>query len=660
MATKIRLRRRTNSALNTNVVLAAGEPYYNTTSKHLYIGNNDNDLVDVETKKHVAQITTLDESNSNNKIAFQIGEDPDNKFEQIVDNVSNATKAEQLVNWKSECTPTSISFSFGPNNEYGVTQQIGGEMSGSIDSARNLTESIQGKPIESILDIDNCSALKAHAATYTTENNTETIESRLDALDRKIDDISDVTSGAVSDTNATLAARIDKIVTGEQPVGKAYQSDSSNGADIANVATESKNLVNFKNESSGSTIKVSWGENSECGFAHTITGVVDSVSKDAANVTESIGGKAIGDIFETDGKTAKLATSATYASDDSKITIADRLAAVANSVNEYVAGTKISKIAKYTEEDQTNTIHTRIEAVRTALAELETAVGTLQTGASTSIAALNVAVDDILSGRSAVGDLENLRLTADGTTLTLSWGENKTSSATVSVDIGGSVDSAEKLTNSRKITLTGDVTGYTSFDGSQDVELTATVANNSHEHTIANITGLQTELNNKASTSGVYTKTEVTTLLSGKAESSHTHSEYAPANHTHAYASTTHSHDDKYYTEAEVDAKLEEKADASHTHSNYALTTHNHDSAYAPKDHTHEGIATLDHNHDSRYYTETETNTLLADKADANHTHSNYAPSGHTHTEYSVTTHNHDSEYAAKTHTHSELEWKTF
>ena len=659
MATKIRLRRRTNSALNTNVVLAAGEPYYNTTSKHLYIGNNDNDLVDVETKKHIAQITTLDESNSNNKIAFQIGEDPDNKFEQIVDNVSNATKAEQLVNWKSECTPTSISFSFGPNNEYGVTQQIGGEMSGSIDSAKNLTESIQGKPIESILDIDNCSALKAHAATYTTENNTETIESRLDALDRKIDDISDVTNGTVSDTNATLAARIDKIVTGEQPVGKAYQSDSSNGAAIANVATESKNLVNFKNESSGSTIKVSWGENSECGFAHTITGVVDSVSKDAANVTESIGGKAIGDIFETDGKTAKLATSATYASDDSKITIADRLAAVANSVNEYVAGTKISKIAKYTEEDQTNTIHTRIEAVRTALAELETTVGTLQTGASTSIAALNVAVT-VYVPSAVIATLENLRLTADGTTLTLSWGENKTSSATVSVDIGGSVDSAEKLTNSRKITLTGGVTGYTSFDGSKDVELTATVSDNSHAHTIANVTGLETALNSKASSNTVYTKTEVTTLLGGKAEASHTHSEYAAATHTHSYAPVSHEHDGRYYTEAEVDTKLAAKADASHSHSDYSLTTHNHDSDYARTTHTHEGIATADHDHDSRYYTEKETDTLLAGKADTGHTHSTYALTGHTHSEYSVIAHNHDSEYAAKTHTHSELQWKTF
>lgn len=632
MATKIRLRRRTNSALNTNVVLAAGEPYYNTTSKHLYVGNNDNDLVDVETKKHIAQITTLDESNSNNKIAFQIGEDPDNKFEQLVDNVSNATKAEQLVNWKDESTSTMIKFSFGPKNEYGVSKQIGGDISGTIDSAKNLTESIKGKPIDSILDIDHCSALKAHAATYTTENNSETIESRLDALDRKIDDLSGSTDDAVSGTNSALSSRIEAIVNGTQPVGRAYQSDSSSGAALANVATESKNLVNFKNESSGSTIKVSWGENNECGFAHTITGVVNSVSEDAANVTESIGGKPLRDIFEVDGKTAKVATSAIYAiytPDNSTQTIAQRIAAVADSVNEYIAGTKIAKIAKYTEEDQLNTIHTRIEAVRTALAELETTVGTLQTGASTSIAALNVAVDNILNGTSAVGDLENLRLTADGTTLTLSWGKNKTSSATVSVDVGGSVDSAKQLTNSRKITLTGDVTGYTSFDGSEDVELRATVANNSHEHTIANITGLQTELGNKASTDSVYTRTEVTTLLSGKAEASHTHSGYAPANHTHSYALTTHSHDDKYYTEIEVDAKLEEKADASH-------------------------------NHDSRYYTETETNTLLADKADADHTHSNYALSGHTHNQYSVTTHNHDSEYAAKTHTHSQLEWKTF
>ena len=66
---------------------------------------------------------------------------------------------------------------------------------------------------------------------------------------------------------------------------------------------------------------------------------------------------------------------------------------------------------------------------------------------------------------------------------------------------GGSANSANKLATARTISLTGDVTGSTSFDGSGNVSITATVADDSHNHTIANIDGLQTAINGKAATS---------------------------------------------------------------------------------------------------------------------------------------------------------------
>jgi hypothetical protein len=75
---------------------------------------------------------------------------------------------------------------------------------------------------------------------------------------------------------------------------------------------------------------------------------------------------------------------------------------------------------------------------------------------------------------------------------------------------------ADKLTTARSISLAGDVTGSTSFDGSGNVSITATVADDSHNHTIANVDGLQTALNNKADTThnhnGVYEPADSTIL----------------------------------------------------------------------------------------------------------------------------------------------------
>jgi hypothetical protein len=48
--------------------------------------------------------------------------------------------------------------------------------------------------------------------------------------------------------------------------------------------------------------------------------------------------------------------------------------------------------------------------------------------------------------------------------------------------LSGNASTATKLATARTISLTGDVTGSTSFDGSDNVSITATVADNSHNH----------------------------------------------------------------------------------------------------------------------------------------------------------------------------------
>lgn len=86
------------------------------------------------------------------------------------------------------------------------------------------------------------------------------------------------------------------------------------------------------------------------------------------------------------------------------------------------------------------------------------------------------------------------------------WGTPKSiaytdSSITGNAATATTATTATKLATSRTISLTGDVTGSVSFDGSANASITATVADNSHSHTIANITSLQATLDGKAASS---------------------------------------------------------------------------------------------------------------------------------------------------------------
>ena len=65
-----------------------------------------------------------------------------------------------------------------------------------------------------------------------------------------------------------------------------------------------------------------------------------------------------------------------------------------------------------------------------------------------------------------------------------------------------SVTDAPKWTTARTLSLTGDASGSVSWDGSGNASLSVTVADDSHNHTVANVDGLQAALDGKLSTSG--------------------------------------------------------------------------------------------------------------------------------------------------------------
>ena len=84
----------------------------------------------------------------------------------------------------------------------------------------------------------------------------------------------------------------------------------------------------------------------------------------------------------------------------------------------------------------------------------------------------------------------------------------------ISSNITGNADTANRWASSRTITLSGDTTGSVSLNGSADVTLSVTIKDDSHNHTIANIDGLQTALDGKASsTNNFVTSNSVTEII---------------------------------------------------------------------------------------------------------------------------------------------------
>lgn len=81
--------------------------------------------------------------------------------------------------------------------------------------------------------------------------------------------------------------------------------------------------------------------------------------------------------------------------------------------------------------------------------------------------------------------------------------------STFSGALNGNANTVTKLQTARNINLVGDVTGSTSFDGSGNVNITATVADDSHNHIISNVDGLQTTLDSKALITGTPTKKNI-------------------------------------------------------------------------------------------------------------------------------------------------------
>ena len=136
----------------------------------------------------------------------------------------------------------------------------------------------------------------------------------------------------------------------------------------------------------------------------------------------------------------------------------------------------------------------------------KTAIATLNgTGAGSVSKAVADAKSEVQASINTHADNTTIHITADERT---AWNGKTTMSAVeakgyqtaaqvkaIKVD---NATAADKLKTARAISLTGDVTGSADFDGSKAISIAVTVADDSHNHVISNVDGLQDALNAKA------------------------------------------------------------------------------------------------------------------------------------------------------------------
>jgi hypothetical protein len=161
-----------------------------------------------------------------------------------------------------------------------------------------------------------------------------------------------------------------------------------------------------------------------------------------------------------------------------------------------VSGTGLSGSASFTANDSDNVTFT-VTSNATSANTVSTIVardGSGNFSAGTITASLTGAVTGNASTATALQTARTIGgVSFDGTANINLPGVNTAGNQSTS----GNAATATKLATARTISLTGDVTGSASFDGSANASITATVADDSHNHTIANVDGLQTALDGK-------------------------------------------------------------------------------------------------------------------------------------------------------------------
>ena len=252
-------------------------------------------------------------------------------------------------------------------------------------------------------------------------------------------------------------------------------------------------------------------------FSATIVGSISGNAVTADSATKAIqdgNGAIITDTYltKTDasktylGKTAK-ASSATTADSATKAT-QDASGNVITST--YATKASLASVATSGEYSDLSGVPTALKNPKalTLQNSAGTSIGTYDGSIATTVklTASTVGLGNV-TNESKATMFTSAALTGTPTAPTATAGTNTTQVATTAfvttavankTSVSGNAGTATKLATAKTIAFSGDVSGSADFDGSESITITATVADDSHNHVIGNVDGLQTALNAKA------------------------------------------------------------------------------------------------------------------------------------------------------------------
>lgn len=327
------------------------------------------------------------------------------------------------------------------------------------------------------------------------EQDIDNLESRMDTAEDDIDDLDTrlTANEAQTGTNKTDIATIN----GKLP-DFAVKASISDRVDLDN-----SNYI-----ASSKAVKTAYD------LAHTADVKADNITSTAAlkaNIKDSI----------------NSSSSTDMASSLAVKTVNDALVTLTNTVNTFLSGEPddgtIDRLSELVREIQNN--RTDLDDVLANKVSKSDISDAINSNSSTNVA----------SSKAVKTVQDNIPLTATATPLLASGNGSVGSSAKWAKEdhvhpeqttITGNAGTATALETARTIEISGDASGSASFDGTSNIDIEIAIADDSHNHVISNVDGLQTALNGKSNTGHGHVISDTTGLqdaLDGKSNVGHGH-----------------------------------------------------------------------------------------------------------------------------------------